>query len=67
MKQNKKKLSDAVMKGRTVLFEFNPISFENDNDNIFPYDLETAGIDGYRQFYKVSKSVWLRIFNKIIR
>ncbi len=47
MKQNKKKLSDAVMKGRTVMFEFYPISFGNENDNIFPYDLETAGIDGY--------------------
>lgn len=67
MKQNKQKLSDAVEKGKTVMFGFNPISFGNENDNIFPYDVETAGIDGHRQFYKMSKSVWLRIFNKIIR
>ena len=30
------------------MFDFKPINFGNENENIYPYELETAGIDGYR-------------------
>ena len=30
------------------MFDCNPIYYGPENENILPYDLETAGIDGYR-------------------
>ena len=49
-----------------IIFDSVPMVYEDYEEIIKPYNLETAGINGFRKKYRVHRSQWPKIVSKIL-